>query len=343
MQIYNNPSGEAYYRLIDYAMEKCETFSLKDTRTPGGEEYDIPPMMPLRIAEELKPYLVGEKWSGVGYSRAGGGYFPYDQPVYIWKCCPEAAVILKKYTDNLLGWIGKGMPEDLCFQNAEGGDWLRTVTHEEDKELRVTAEEAELLRETLRGVMLGDYRDPLAPDETFELARYHASDRLNLSGTGTAGLLHRLHEIPSLRTLELFDAAITELPDSLFDLPLLEELNVYTRDLHGIPAAVGRAKTLQKLSVSNGSHLDPNAGPDWKPPAKEELTMKILPPEIGQLENLLVLDINYSGLTGLPDELGNLHRLQYLTISNHLIDGKPAVLRKLRHARNVTFRRDGFF
>ncbi|WP_281367809.1 hypothetical protein [Saccharibacillus deserti] len=36
MNIYNNPSGEAYNRLIDDATEVCETFSLVDARAPGG-------------------------------------------------------------------------------------------------------------------------------------------------------------------------------------------------------------------------------------------------------------------------------------------------------------------
>ncbi|NGZ76657.1 leucine-rich repeat domain-containing protein [Saccharibacillus alkalitolerans] len=342
MNIYNNPSGDAYYRLIDYAMERCETFSLTDARVPEGEEFDIPPYFPLRIVEELKPYLVREKWaeSGIG---TGQRFYPYDSPVYVWKCCPEAAMIVKAHTDNLQGWGGEGMPEDLCFQNADGKNWLWTVTHEGIRELNAAAEEAETLKDELRGVMLVDPKSPPTPKELVELAEYHGSDRLNLWGAGTAEVLPRLCELPELRIVELFDAHIAALPDSLFDLPLLEELTVYTGNLHGIPAAVGRAKNLKRLNITNGSHPEPHTEPGWKAPAKEELKLTKLPPEIGQLADLRVLDVTYSGLTELPDELANLKKLEYLVLVNHRIEGRPAVLKKLRHARNISFRRDGFF
>ncbi|MEJ8303033.1 hypothetical protein [Saccharibacillus sacchari] len=339
MNIYNNPSGEAYDRLIDYAMEHCETFSLIDTRPPGGDEYDIPPAFPLRIVEELKPYLVREKWVEVNaYSP-----FPYDQPVYVWACCPEAAKIVKTYTDNLLGWLGEKMPEDLCFQTEDGEDWLWTVTHEGYRELRVTPEETEALKEPLRGVMLVDRQAPLSAEKLFELAKYHESDRFAFTGSGSAQVLPRLHEIPSLRMIDLFDAHIAELPDTLFDLPHLEKVKIWTGNLHGIPAAIGRAQALTDLTIYNGCHPDPHGEPDWQAPAKEELKLTVLPPEIGELTQLRTLDITYSGLTELPDELANLRKLDYLNLVNHLIEQKPAVLKKLNQAKSITFRTTGFF
>ncbi|OWR30355.1 hypothetical protein CDO73_10540 [Saccharibacillus sp. O23] len=342
MHIYNNPSGEAYYRLIDYATKVCETFSLMDNRFPEGDEYEIMPYFPLRIVEELKPYLVREKWA-VRRIHAAARSYEFDLPIYVWRCCPETAEILKRYSDNLQSWIGQGMPEDLCFQQADGEDWLRTVTHESYRELRVTPEEAEMLKESLRGVMLVDIKEPPAPEELFELAKYHESDRLELQGTGTAELAERLVEIPSLRNVELFDAHLRELPDTLFGLPNLEELTVYAGNLSEIPSAIGRAGKLRSFQLVNACHPEPHSEPEWQAPSKEELLLKTLPPEIGMLENLESLHIEYSGLMELPDELGNLRRLKYLSLTNHRIEGKPAVLKKLRHARNITFKRDGFF
>jgi len=339
MKIYNNPSGEAYYRLIDYAMMRCETFSLIDSRMPGGDEYDIPPAFPLKAVEELKPYLVREKWTEMN----GHSLFPYDQPTYFWKCCPEAGNIVKKHTDHLLGWLGTHMPEDLCFQTADGKDWLWTVTHEGYRELRVTAEEAEALKEPLRGTMLTDRQNPLPPEKLFELAKYHESDRFAYTGSGSARVLPRLHEIRSLRIIDLFDAHINELPDSLFDLPQLEELKIWTGNLHGIPASIGRAKSLKHITIYNGCHPEPGSEPEWKATSKEELKLTNLPPEIGQLEQLRTLDLTHTGLTELPDELANLRQLEYLVLANHRMEQKPSVLKKLRQAKNITFRRDGFF
>ncbi|WP_037291018.1 leucine-rich repeat domain-containing protein [Saccharibacillus sacchari] len=341
MNIYNNPSGDAYGRLIDYAMAHCETFSFVDTRPPGGDEYEIPPL-PLRIVEELDPYIIYETRVETGIGTEDR-FYPFDQTTYVCLCCPQAAAIVKTYADNLLGWIGEGMPEDLCFQNPDGEDWLWTVTHEGYRELRVTQEEADELKETLRGVMLVERQSPLSAEELFELAKYHESDRFVYEKLGSDRVLARLHEIPSLRIIDLFDAHITDLPDSLFDLPHLEELKIWTGNLDGIPASIGKAQALKSLTIYNGCHPDPNGEPDWKAPSKEQLKLTKLPPEIGQLEQLRSLDLTYSGLTELPDELANLRRLEYLSLVNHRIEEKPTVLKKLNHAKNITFRKDGFF
>lgn len=342
MKIANNPSGEAYGRLIDYAMAHCETFSFTDTRPPGRDEYDIPPAFPLPIVEELNPYIIWEKREETAIGTEEG-FYSYFQTTYVCLCCPQAATIVKTYTDNLLGWLGENKAEDLCFQKAGGEEWLWTVTHEGSCELRVTPEEAQALKEPLRGTLLVESESSLSAEELFELAQYHESDRFVYTGSGSAQVLPRLREIPSLRIIDLFDAQIAELPDSLFDLPYLEELKIWTGNLHGIPAAIGRAQALKSLTICNGSHPDPRGEPHWKAPAKEELKLTVLPPEIGELKQLRNLDLTYSGLTELPDELANLRQLEYLNLVNHRIEKKPAVLKKLNHAKHITFTKDGFF
>ncbi|MCQ4088478.1 leucine-rich repeat domain-containing protein [Saccharibacillus sp. JS10] len=296
----------------------------------------------LPVVEKLKPYLIEEK---AQKQNIGTEYetIIYDAPIYVWKCCPEAGTILKTYTDHLLGWMGGELPEDLSFQNADGKIWLRTVTHERYAELLVTAAEAENLKEPLRGTMLVEPKSDLSPEKLFELAKFHQSDIFEYTGSGSAAILPRLHEIESLRKIDLFDAGVEQLPESLFELPHLQSLTIWTSNLHPLPSSIGQARHLQHLKICNGSHPAPNQDPEWKVPAKEELKLVSLPEEMGQLTQLQELDLTYTGLTDLPTSFKHLQKLKWLSLTNHKMDQQPAVLAELNPHTQVTFQRDGLF
>ena len=58
--------------------------------------------------------------------------------------------------------------------------------------------------------------------------------------------------------------------------------------------------------------------------------IKTLPPEIGQLKNLQLLNLNDNRLKSLPPEIGDLRHLQVLSLFNNNLRYIPDEFRKLR-------------
>lgn len=56
-----------------------------------------------------------------------------------------------------------------------------------------------------------------------------------------------------------------------------------------------------------------------------------LPPEIGQLRKIIVLNIGETGLTTLPPEIGQLRNLQFLLLSNNQLASIPDEIGQLQH------------
>lgn len=57
------------------------------------------------------------------------------------------------------------------------------------------------------------------------------------------------------------------------------------------------------------------------------------PSQIGQLQNLISLDVSHNALTGLPAELGQLRKLEVLDVSNNQLTGLPMELGRLTQLR----------
>lgn len=78
---------------------------------------------------------------------------------------------------------------------------------------------------------------------------------------------------------------------------------------------------------------------DERPPTIVELTLKRrlteIPPEIGNLTNLLFLNISNNQLTNLPPEIGNLTNLEYLTARNNQIASLPPEIGNLTNLEYV--------
>lgn len=118
---YDAPRGEAYYWLIDYAMERSAVFMLaRRGKFRLMEEAE-------RVFSLLEPYLIEERsiseeeilkrsneeppsrYNGIEY---GAGTY------YTYRCCDEAARVLKQATDDLFAWQHSLLPEDLNFYDS---------------------------------------------------------------------------------------------------------------------------------------------------------------------------------------------------------------------------------
>ncbi|MCX6739794.1 MAG: leucine-rich repeat domain-containing protein [Candidatus Parcubacteria bacterium] len=105
--------------------------------------------------------------------------------------------------------------------------------------------------------------------------------------------------VKNANKLDLSNQNLTKVPDYVFKMTNLEELNISNNLLTGaIQSQIGQLKKLKILNASNNQ-------------------MTGVPAEIGQLSNLQVLDLSNNQLTGLPNELGNLKNLQTLNISGN--------------------------
>ena len=99
--------------------------------------------------------------------------------------------------------------------------------------------------------------------------------------------------------LDLSNKDLTKVPDYVFSMKQLEELNLSNNQLTGaIPSQIGQLKNLKVLNLSHN-------------------LMTGLPAELGQLSQLTELDVSYNELTGLPNELGNLKNLKTFNLTGN--------------------------
>jgi hypothetical protein len=105
---------------------------------------------------------------------------------------------------------------------------------------------------------------------------------------------------PGLRTLDLRgNVELTALPERLWTLAGLEELNLRSCGLQALPEEIWGLTGLQKLDLSRN----------------EELTA--LPEELWSLAGLEGLRLQECGLTALPEGIGGLTGLRTLNLSNN--------------------------
>ncbi|NWS56064.1 LRCH1 protein, partial [Chunga burmeisteri] len=150
-----------------------------------------------------------------------------------------------------------------------------------------------------------------------EFPRSAAALSHDLSDTVRADLSkNRLTEVPtelchfvSLETLNLYHNCIKIIPDAIINLQMLTYLNLSRNQLSSLPACLC-GLPLKVLIASNNK-------------------LGSLPEEIGQLKQLMELDVSCNEITTLPQQIGQLKSLKELNVRRNYLEVLPQELVQL--------------
>ncbi|XP_051490819.1 leucine-rich repeat and calponin homology domain-containing protein 1 isoform X2 [Apus apus] len=150
-----------------------------------------------------------------------------------------------------------------------------------------------------------------------EFPRSAAALSHDLSDTVRADLSkNRLTEVPtelchfvSLETLNLYHNCIKIIPDAIINLQMLTYLNLSRNQLSSLPACLC-GLPLKVLIASNNK-------------------LGSLPEEIGQLKQLMELDVSCNEITALPQQIGQLKSLKELNVRRNYLEVLPQELVQL--------------
>ncbi|NXQ88870.1 LRCH1 protein, partial [Nyctibius grandis] len=127
---------------------------------------------------------------------------------------------------------------------------------------------------------------------------------------------NRLSEVPtelchfvSLETLNLYHNCIKIIPDAIVNLQMLTYLNLSRNQLSSLPACLC-GLPLKVLIASNNK-------------------LGSLPEEIGQLKQLMELDVSCNEITALPQQIGQLKSLKELNVRRNYLEVLPQELVQL--------------
>jgi Leucine-rich repeat (LRR) protein/flagellar motor component MotA len=202
------------------------------------------------------------------------------------------------------------------------------------------------------------------------LENCHALTKLILYHNGFSELPLWIRNAPSLRDLAVSNESITILPDWIGDLQSLTRLSLYSNQkLETLPGSIGDLVNLDELligyspinrlpdglyNLKNLKSLGLNSLPIKKIPDwlgdLESLTnlslfgngkLETLPDCIGNLTNLVKLNISFMQIEKLPDSMGNLKNLQTLSIERTDIEELPDWLGNLQSLTGLSLDHNG--
>lgn len=145
------PKGDTYYKLIDYAISQCgyAILVVSDAIKMNSERENL--------LAKLSPFLENIKRSS---EWPGTKLFGGDVPVYTYYFDSGFAEILKSVVSGLYQWQQPDFPEDLCLLREDRSPWLVDIAHEEDSFLVLSPDEYnELVK------MLPEFRYKLKEDQ----------------------------------------------------------------------------------------------------------------------------------------------------------------------------------
>ncbi len=120
VDIFQEPIGDTYRALINFAFTECDTFSLV-----WQEGFDFTARADL-LAERLSPYI---QRSARTDSWPGTQIFDRFALVRWYRLCVPTGHILKE-APGLYSWLAPDFPEDLAFFK-RGKCWMASLSHEQ--------------------------------------------------------------------------------------------------------------------------------------------------------------------------------------------------------------------
>ncbi|AET68294.1 hypothetical protein Desor_2754 [Desulfosporosinus orientis DSM 765] len=140
--LLNEPIGEDYRSLIQFAFDVCDTFLfIKHSQRSYNQSFD-------KVVRELESDFIyckeQNQWPGtISVPTA---------MVYYFHTSEKSKGIIKNITDSLFNWNAPNLPDDLCFLKGDK-QWLVNTSHERLCDI-ITESESELEQlKTINGLI----------------------------------------------------------------------------------------------------------------------------------------------------------------------------------------------
>mmetsp|Transcript_666 Transcript_666/g.1606 ORF Transcript_666/g.1606 Transcript_666/m.1606 type:complete len:367 (+) Transcript_666:236-1336(+) len=165
-------------------------------------------------------------------------------------------------------------------------------------------------------------------EQSDEAAKLKHLEVLYLSNNALAAIPEELGNLLTLKSLWLDANAITLIPPAISKLEKLQVLSLSHNMIRSVEPTVGCLTVLNQLLLSSN-----------RLGSVDTAATEILPPQLGLLVSLRVLDLADNRIANLPIELGRLHStLQRLNLHNNPLRFPPAgIVMQGREATLVKF------
>jgi len=140
---------------------------------------------------------------------------------------------------------------------------------------------------------------------------------VNLSNGKIEKVINSLKDKKHLKKLIFNHCDLDYIPSLIYKLNHLETLDLSFNKFTEVPKEIAEIETLSYLRISKNK------------------SFSLLPHNIGDLENLLILDISGTSLSIIPKSIGNLTNLRNLTGNASKINKVPIEIGKCRKLENI--------